>query len=88
MTETKKRMVMMTVSIDQETRQQISRYARQRAIGQLITRLVKKYDYELRYGPSKIEVRLARIEDRILELLGKADHTMSTTPTQVLEHDS
>jgi len=88
MTETVKKKVMMTISIEPETRQLISRYARQRAIGQLITRLVKKYDYESRYGPSKIEVRLARIEDRILEMLGKADHTMSTTPTQVLEHDS
>jgi len=69
MTDKTKKKVMMTVSIDHETRQLISRYARQRAIGQLITRLVKKHDYELRYGPSKIEVRLARIEDRIVELL-------------------
>jgi hypothetical protein len=81
MTESTKKKVMMTVSIEPETRQLISRYARQRAIGQLITRLVKKYDYESRYGPSKLETRLARIEERLLELLEQPNQVMSSAPT-------
>src|SRR6266446_3140521 len=88
MTDKTKKKVMMTVSLEPETRQLISRYARQRAIGQLITRLVKKYDYESRYGPSKIEARLGRIEDRIVELLEKSDHTKSSTPTPVLTNNA
>jgi len=81
MTETMKQKVMMTISIDQETRQIIGKYARQRAVGQLISKLVRKYDYDMRYGPSKLETRLARIEERLLELLEQPNQVMSSAST-------
>ncbi len=86
MEDTAKQKVMMTISIDAESRQIIHKYARQRAVGQLISKLVRKYDYDMRYGPSKLETRLAKIEERILELLEKVDDAKSSTPTTALVH--
>ena len=77
--------VTMTVSIDLGTRELISKYARERAIGQLLTRLVRKHDYEMRYGPSKVETRLERIENRLLELLERDGQSIS--PQQLTENN-
>jgi hypothetical protein len=81
MADTVKNKVMMTVSIDRETRQLIGRYARQRAIGQLISKLVRKHDYEMHYGRSKIETRLARIEERLLDLVERSSQAMPAIST-------
>jgi hypothetical protein len=66
--------IKLTIAIDPEARHILAHYARPRAVGQLISHLVKQYDREVRYGPANIETRLARIEEKLLELIEPGNH--------------
>jgi len=63
----------MTISVDLGTRHLIHKYAGSRGVGKLLAELIRNHDTEEVFGPTMVNTRLDRIEQRLIDLLDRKE---------------